>query len=489
MDAAVSRSAAPELAVVVADDELMGGSLNQAAAQLALAEQRASEVPEDRRARFDMMLYVTRLTLARRIGDFQSVLDAPQPAALFVEPLSNEDLAMQSDVRALMLMNLGIVEVWSGRRDDGEQHLTVAEDIARQIGRPYLEASCQAHRAQSLLWRSFTEARPVAEAALATAEQNGWQDDPLTGTALVVLGSCLATAGTIDAAERAFRRADETLRSELEPAIGFQLHTGHGVVSLVKADYAEAIHNFKEAERLGRSLASSSPLALQARCAMLHAATLAGDGTLVQDGLDDLTDTERNRGEVREVVAERALAEGDGRGALAALEPTVKETTEVHHGLVLIRSLLFNALAHSLLAEEPEAQASVERALDLAEPDGLIIPFLWVDCRDLLERHPRHHTSHGAFLTMILDALSGRSVERGRPGSPDVDLSETELRVLRFLPTNLTAGEIASEIYVSVNTVKTHMRNIYTKLNAHSRGEAVECARELGLLSRSVRTH
>jgi LuxR family maltose regulon positive regulatory protein len=222
---------------------------------------------------------------------------------------------------------------------------------------------------------------------------------------------------------------------------------------------------------------------------MLHAATLAGDGTLVQDGLDDLTDTERNRGEVREVVAERALAEGDGRGALAALEPTVKETTEVHHGLVLIRSLLFNALAHSLLAEEPEAQASVERALDLAEPDGLIIPFLWVDCRDLLERHPRHHTSHGAFLTMILDALSGRSVERGRPGSPDVDLSETELRVLRFLPTNLTAGEIASEIYVSVNTVKTHMRNIYTKLNAHSRGEAVECARELGLLSRSVRTH
>jgi len=61
--------------------------------------------------------------------------------------------------------------------------------------------------------------------------------------------------------------------------------------------------------------------------------------------------------------------------------------------------------------------------------------------------------------------------------------------VLRFLPTNLTAGEIASEIYVSVNTVKTHMRNIYTKLNAHSRGEAVECARELGLLSRSVRTH
>jgi LuxR family maltose regulon positive regulatory protein len=61
------------------------------------------------------------------------------------------------------------------------------------------------------------------------------------------------------------------------------------------------------------------------------------------------------------------------------------------------------------------------------------------------------------------------------------------LRVLRFLPTNLTAAEIASEIYVSVNTVKTHMRNIYIKLDAHSRGEAVEYARELGLLSHAVR--
>jgi LuxR family maltose regulon positive regulatory protein len=67
-----------------------------------------------------------------------------------------------------------------------------------------------------------------------------------------------------------------------------------------------------------------------------------------------------------------------------------------------------------------------------------------------------------------------------------VSLSETELRVLRFLPTNLSSAEIASEIYVSVNTVKTHMRNIYTKLDAHSRSQAVEYARNLRLLSHSV---
>ena len=492
VDAAVSRSPTAELALVVAADELIGGSLERATAQLALAEQRAGDVPEGRRPRFEMLLYVTRLSLATRIGDFQSVLDAPQPAVLFAEPLSNEDLAMQADVRALMLMNLGIVEVWSGRRQDGEQHLTRAEDIAHQIGRPYLEASCQVHRAQSLSWRSYAEAQPVAEAALATCERYGWRDDPVTGAALVVLGDCMAATGMIGEAEQLFVRADEILRSDLEPTMGFLLHASHGVISLVKANYPDAIRSFLEAERLGMSLAVSSPLALQSRCAMLYAATLAGDVSLVQSSLEGLTDAERNSSEVREVMAVRSLAEGDAHAALITLEPTVTRVAEVQHPMVLIRSFLLDARAHYLLDEDLEAQASVEQALDLAEPDGLILPFLWIDSLDLLNRHPRHQTAHGAFLAVVMDTLSGGDPKRRRErsgSSPDVILSETELRVLRFLPTNLTAGEIATEIYVSVHTVKTHMRNIYAKLDAHSRGQAVEYARELGLLGITPRPH
>jgi LuxR family maltose regulon positive regulatory protein len=390
-----------------------------------------------------------------------------------------------------MLMHLGIVEVWSGRRQDGEQHLVMAEAVALQIGRPYLEASCQVHRAQSLAWRSFADARPLAEAALATCERHGWQDDPVSGAALVVLASCMAATGMTGEAERAFHRANETLRSDLEPAMGFLLHTGYGILSLVKASYPDAIKSFLEAERLGMSLAVSSPLARQSRCAMLYAATLAGDVTLVQASLDSLSEADRNSAEVREVVAALSLAEGDPHSALVSLGPTVTRTIEVDHPMVLIRSLLLDAQARYLLDKEIEAQTSVEQALDLAEPDGLVLPFLWIDSLDLLKRHPRHQTGHGAFLTVVTDRLSGEELDRrhGRPGSSDVNLSETELRVLRFLPTNLTAGEIASEIYVSVNTVKTHMRNIYTKLDAHSRGQAVEYARELGLLSSTARAH
>jgi LuxR family maltose regulon positive regulatory protein len=67
-------------------------------------------------------------------------------------------------------------------------------------------------------------------------------------------------------------------------------------------------------------------------------------------------------------------------------------------------------------------------------------------------------------------------------------LSESEIRVLRYLPTNLTGPEIAGELYVSVNTVKTHIRNLYAKLGTHHRAEAVTRARNLGLLAPSART-
>ena len=71
-----------------------------------------------------------------------------------------------------------------------------------------------------------------------------------------------------------------------------------------------------------------------------------------------------------------------------------------------------------------------------------------------------------------------------RPAAPLRDeLSDAELRVVRYLPSNMTAPQIASELIVSPNTVRTHMRHIYAKLDAHSRSEAVARARELGLVA------
>ena len=98
---------------------------------------------------------------------------------------------------------------------------------------------------------------------------------------------------------------------------------------------------------------------------------------------------------------------------------------------------------------------------------------------------PRHETAHAALLIDILDVMrgSGRRSSEPPPAPPSQALTETELRVLRFLPTNLSRPEIASELYLSVNTVNTHVHNIYAKLDARDRSTAVARARELRLLA------
>jgi len=93
-----------------------------------------------------------------------------------------------------------------------------------------------------------------------------------------------------------------------------------------------------------------------------------------------------------------------------------------------------------------------------------------------------------ALVAEVQSLLAGHRVAPGAGPRPPLEaLSDSELRVLRYLPTNLTAPEIAGELYVSRNTVKTHMRNLYAKLGTHRRGETVARARALGLLAPSAR--
>jgi DNA-binding CsgD family transcriptional regulator len=90
---------------------------------------------------------------------------------------------------------------------------------------------------------------------------------------------------------------------------------------------------------------------------------------------------------------------------------------------------------------------------------------------------------HTSTITTILHLLAGNSP--GADAAPGLlePLSHSEIRVLRYLPTKLSAPEIADQLYLSVNTVKTHMQHLYDKLGVHRRHEAVERARTLGLLA------
>jgi LuxR family transcriptional regulator, maltose regulon positive regulatory protein len=108
----------------------------------------------------------------------------------------------------------------------------------------------------------------------------------------------------------------------------------------------------------------------------------------------------------------------------------------------------------------------------------------------LLEALPRYQTAHAALLADILDVLHGSSPAAKQQSSlpPAEELSPRELRVLRYLPTNLSRPQIAGELSVSPNTVSAHIRSIYAKLGVRDRSSAVRRARELRLLAAAGRT-
>jgi LuxR family maltose regulon positive regulatory protein len=145
---------------------------------------------------------------------------------------------------------------------------------------------------------------------------------------------------------------------------------------------------------------------------------------------------------------------------------------------------LLEAIARDALGDPDAAGRALERALDLVEPYGMISLFALYPAPGLLRRHARQHTAHAALIAEILSLLADRAPPAGPQPLLDA-LSDSEIRVLRYLPTRLSGPEIARELYVSYNTVRTHMRHMYAKLGTHRRADTVARARALGLLAPS----
>lgn len=178
------------------------------------------------------------------------------------------------------------------------------------------------------------------------------------------------------------------------------------------------------------------------------------------------------------------IAEGDPAGALDVLRDVPDVEPPAGPAFTLVETHLLAGIAHLNLGDRNAAAAATEAALTAAEPDRLIFPFAMTQAAELLDALPRHETAHTALLADIVDLLRGAPAPSHRERLQSSEkLSPSELRVLRYLPTNLTRPEIAHELYLSLNTINTHIRNIYSKLEARDRSSAVGRARQLRLLS------
>jgi len=484
---AEARAADPELAALAAADELAQGSAETAERYLWLAERGSASVSAGRRGQALVLLGMVRLRLARQQGDLAAVTEQAQRLQTLAGALDAAQPCLGEELRTLALISLGIAEVWATRFGQAEPHLEQGVALARRIGRPYLEFTGLACQAIAEFYRSFPRAAERSGQAIELAERQGWTDEPFAVFAYMALGGVLAWQGRLEEAEPWVQRAERTVRAEADPAAALGVQYFRGQLELGRGRAVDALAAFLSAERL----AGPYPLAGQIRAWLVHALVRLGDTGSAEQVLAGLGERDRDRGEMRIAAAVLRLAQHDPDAAAAALAPVLDGSAPVIRPIWLVQAFLLEAIARDALGDPATAGRALERALDRAEPDGVLLWFLLHPAPGLLERHARQRTAHAALIAQILDLLAGP----GRPGGmggivpPRVTepLSKSEIRVLRYLPTHLSAPDIAGELSVSTSTVKTHLRNLYVKLGAHSRAEAVQFARALGLLAPSAR--
>jgi len=480
-----------ELAAVAAGDELAQGSLETAAWYLGLAERGPASVPEGRRGPARLLLGVVRLLLARQQQNLPAVAEHAQRLQALAEAPETVQPDLGDELRALALVSLGITEFWTVQFEEAQRHLDQGIALARRIGRPFLEFTGLAYRAMAFTAQSpYAQRAGRSRQAIDLAERHGWTDDPAAGYAYVVLASALAWQGRPEEAEPWVQRAERAVRAEAEPATGLVVCYARGLLELARGRDRPALASFRVAERLAGHLAAPQLLVLPSTQAwLLHVLIRLGETERAEQVLVGLDERDRDRGEIRTAVAALRLAGDDPHAATVALAPVLDGSAPVGWPTWLMHAFLLEGIARDALGDRAAAGHAVERALDLAESDGSILAFLLHPAPALLERQARQRTTHAGLLAQILDRLAGNGQAPPPAASeppPLEPLSNSELRVLRYLPTYLSAPEIASELSVSTSTVKTHLRNLYAKLGVHSRAEAVESARALGLLAPSA---
>ena len=476
------------LAAALSIDSILHGLLDEAAAHFAVARQLATTTPVERRRLFDVYLAVIGLELARRHSDLAKAQEAMRELQAALDaPAEANEAPVRPEYRALSLMNLGIVELWAGQRDGAREHLEEALDCTRRISRPFIEVGCLAHLAIAapLTEQPLPRALELSERALAIAEEHGWTSESMTTGAFAMAGMALVRLGRFADAERHLARAEESLRAAADPGTEAVLHHARGMLRFGEGRFGEALAEFARAQGLERLLGSEHVFTVDVRGRALQVRVRMGDTESVRLALAEMEPQERERAGVRIARAALELENDDPERAIDALAPVIDGAAPaLYRSWARIEALLLDATARDRLGDHRATEESLEGALELAEPEGLILPFLLWPSRDLLERHPKHRTAHATLISAVRDMLAGRAAPVRGPAAPLRDeLSDAELRVVRYLPSNMSASEIAGELFVSANTVRTHMRHIYSKLDAHSRSEAVARARELGLLA------
>jgi len=457
------------------------GRHESCAAALDAADGLLGQVPADQEAGCQLAVALIRLTAALRTGDLAAAGPAAIRAELLLSQIPDAKLTRHPDISGRVLAGRGAVELWSGHLDEAARLLEAALAAATTSGREE-PADCVAQLALAEAWRGrLRRAAELAGRTTAAPAARGHRrpgPDPHPA-ALIALAWVHLERNELREARRYVKEADTALHrapDELIAAAAYLVAAGGALAEGRCSVAGQVITRARSGRPIPPWLDQQLSVIQSQACAAagdtqaaLAAAARAGAGRA------DTGDSP----EAAVTLAHAWAAAGDGDTAAQTLAPVLAARGIPDR--VRLYAWLADARLGYASGDRARGHRSLAAALRLADPEQLRLPFVlersWIG--PVLRQDPELAEAHRRLLPALSPAQPAPDQAPPLPAEP---LSDREREVLRHISTMLSTAEVASEMYISVNTVKTHLRTIYRKLAVAHRGEAVRRARELELI-------
>jgi LuxR family maltose regulon positive regulatory protein len=476
----------PQPYLVSAAASLARGERETCVAALTTAESILASLPAEQEVPGRLAAALLRLAVSRQTGDLPAVLAAGGRAEALVGVIPGEVLARHPAIRASRLVARGLVELWSGHLDEAACVLVSGVAAASASGTEHQQAECLGYLAlaEGLRGGLCRAAEGAGQAAVSVTA--GEPHSPVSRS-----NPAATVAMALVHLERNEMRETRSLLKQADAALGASPDKLIGTVAWLVAARAGLAEGRADVTAQCVAKARSGwrvPDWLEQKLSQVEAQACLAAGH-VQAALAIAGRIDRDSSLEAAIVHARAwAAAGDTSNARRALSPALA----AHRGAaeqVRLQVWLVDAQLSYNSGDRARGHRSLASALRLAEREQFRLPFVlergWT--KQALEHDPELARSYQRLLSPALrhDQLPA-PLDAPAPDQPAIvavePLTDREREVLRHVSGMLSTAEVASEMYISVNTVKTHLKSIFRKLAATHRGEAVRRAQQLELI-------
>jgi len=476
----------PHPYLVSAAASLARGERESCVAVLTTAESILASLPAEQEIPGRLAAAMLRLAISRQTGDLPALVATGDRAEALVSAMPGEMLARHPAIRANRLAARGVVELWSGHLDEAVRVLDSGVAAASALGAEHEQAECLGYLAlaEGLRGGLCRAAELAAQAAVPVTAGEPHppvkRPNPPAAVAMALVhlerNEMRETRSLLKQADTALGASPDKLIGTVAWLVAARAGLAEGRADVTAQFVAKARSGWRVPDWLEQELTQVEAQACLAaghiQAALAVAERIDPDSSL----------------EAAIVHARAWAAAGDTSNARRALSPALAD----HHRVteqVRLQAWLVDAQLSYNSGNRARGHRALASALSLAEREQRRLPFVlergWI--KQALERDPELARSYQRLLapTLRRDRLAA-ALNAPAPDQLAIvavePLTEREREVLRYVSDMLNTAEVASEMYISVNTVKTHLKSIFRKLAATHRGEAVRRAQQLELI-------